>query len=217
MGSRERLESQAREFQSYLWECLHTLNWKDTSGAYRDAYGTAALILALCESEKLDDNSGKFNVVDSIRTLDMGLLLGSEFMRPILQEFASNLQKRYMIMSRDNANIGRQQRNQVQQIQQHQTSQPQQQQQVPPAKRRRQSGYRTAAPSYACPPVTLPVGPGPKSLCTPVQRLSRPALADFYHEYLLPGTPCVLTGCIDHWPAFQGPRCWKNLFYLKTG
>jgi len=77
VGSRERLESQAREFQSYLWECLHTLNWKDTHGAYRDAYGTAALILALCESEKLDDNSGKFNVVDSIRTLDMGLLLGS--------------------------------------------------------------------------------------------------------------------------------------------
>jgi len=51
VGCRERLETQAREFQSYLWECLHALNWKDIHSSYRDAYGMAALVVACCENE----------------------------------------------------------------------------------------------------------------------------------------------------------------------
>lgn len=62
----------------------------------------------------------------------------------------------------------------------------------------------------------MPVGPGPYSLRSAVARIHAPSLSDFYRDYFLTGRAVVLTCCVDHWPALNGPHAWSSLFYLKT-
>lgn len=192
VGSRERLESQARDLQSYLWECLHYVNWKDIHCSYRDAFGTAAFIVALCEAERNEDGV-RNNFIASIKTVDMGLLLGSDYMKSMLQDLAATLQKNSNIaMEKNSAN------------------------RVAP-KRKRQPPYSQNNPSqFISTPVPLPPNSPNPNLCSSITRLRRLALADFYRDFFIPGHPVVLLGTVDHWPAINGPRCWKNLFYLKT-
>jgi len=41
----------------------------------------------------------------------------------------------------------------------------------------------------------------------------------FFEGYLLNSIPCVLSGCIDDWPALKngGERAWSNLSYIIQG
>ena len=44
-----------------------------------------------------------------------------------------------------------------------------------------------------------------------------PGLDDFLEEHMIPGSPVVLRGCLEHWPALSGPRAWANLDYIRRG
>ena len=48
----------------------------------------------------------------------------------------------------------------------------------------------------------------------PLQRLRLPSLAYFYNEFMATGTPVVLTGVLDGWPALSS-RPWRDIAYLR--
>ncbi len=61
----------------------------------------------------------------------------------------------------------------------------------------------------------------------PIPRIAAPDLFTFQSKYLDPSTPVILTGVINHWPAYQSSntgtattsnsrRSWSNLEYLKS-
>lgn len=199
VGQRERLESYARELQSYLWECLHSVHWKDTHTAYRDAFGTAALAVALCEMER-SENFTATNYAECIKTVDIGLLLGSEFMRPQLQELATTLQKTAGLRNSSSASGSSSQ-----------ASNQKKKRERDPA-----SASKNPSAAFVSIPVQMPVGPGPYSLRSSVARVHAPSLSDFYRDYFLTSRAVVITGCVDHWPALNSPHSWSSLFYLKT-
>lgn len=50
-----------------------------------------------------------------------------------------------------------------------------------------------------------------------VPRVACPSLHLFLQNHLKPRSPVILTGCMEHWPAYQtgGGRAWRDLGYLK--
>jgi hypothetical protein len=47
---------------------------------------------------------------------------------------------------------------------------------------------------------------------TTIDRISRPDALFFYREYVAKNKPCIITGCIDHWPALFS---WSNAYLEK--
>jgi len=51
---------------------------------------------------------------------------------------------------------------------------------------------------------------------TIITQIHRPSVYLFFDGFLLKSVPCVLSGCIDDWPALEkgGERAWSNLEYI---
>lgn len=50
-----------------------------------------------------------------------------------------------------------------------------------------------------------------------IERVDRPSIQSFYTDYLSTGTPVILTGCMQHWPALTrwSPRYFKVVPHLN--
>lgn len=66
-------------------------------------------------------------------------------------------------------------------------------------------------------PLTALIFQEHKNICSQIPLDYSPSLQRFYQRYLTAGSPVVMMGCVDHWPAMAGPRAWSNLRYIRHG
>nr|SVE85566.1 EOG090X0844 [Daphnia pulicaria] len=77
---------------SYVWEQLHTGQWKDVDPVWRQLYSYISLFKTLAYL-KLDEDS-KLHLADAITACDMGLIMGEPILDGLLSSIASNINEK---------------------------------------------------------------------------------------------------------------------------
>jgi hypothetical protein len=174
----------------FLLDQINGMHWRDVPAISRNAF--AAVSVALCSVALSREHVTNAELQDIYRVADIGLLLGSEYAYADLQNILQELDKRREMLP------------------------------VPLA-----DGITTA---------TVGNGPGFSSETRqayvralnheativhrkPVARKVAPSLNEFMRDHLSISEPCVLTGCVDHWPAAAegSGRRWSDLDYIQRG
>ena len=91
------LLSKVDALSNYVWECLHTGEWKDVDISWRHLYSYSSLfkLLALvCSSENKPNNWA----LEAIKTCDLGLIMGAPILNGILSQCASIINQ-YLVQS----------------------------------------------------------------------------------------------------------------------
>ncbi|XP_046653277.1 lysine-specific demethylase 8-like [Daphnia pulicaria] len=77
---------------SYVWEQLHTGQWKDVDPVWRQLYSYISLFKTLAYL-KLDEDSS-LHLADAITACDMGLIMGEPILDGLLSSIASNINEK---------------------------------------------------------------------------------------------------------------------------
>ena len=174
----------------YAWEQLHTGYWADVHPTWGKAYALGALLkslnLALCGGRK-----GRRE--EAIAELDKGLLLGVDVMENALQRLTDVLMARQSTVK--GSRIGkvrfRNYKPSTDSVESHVC--------VKKSSESEQS-------RMTCDINVVPLIDMAKRI--PVQYC--PSLADFRESHMVPSVPVVLSGAMDHWPAYAEKK-WRYI------
>ncbi len=178
----------------YSWEMLHTGHWKDVNLVWRQCYALAALlkVVSLARADKLEE---------ALVITDKGILMGAPILNNSLQALATIITGE--ISPEKVKNIG------ADDIDRENT---------------RTIGkvrFRNYKPSGSSMPETKKLSLSPSScsmssytsipLIDMTKRISvvhSPSLEQFRQCHMIPSLPVVLSGAMEHWPAYAEKR-WK--------
>ena len=204
----------------FSWSKLNGGYWKDVPLVWREAYATAALFKAI----------GLLSVgrlQESLSEIDKGILLGAPVFCNVLQRFASTLTREIkeieQISSFDdisNSHVNICQKQQV--LEGHCSTNGMDNSGIGKVVFKNYSSYQKS--SSHCVVETSITGQlhddGGSSLCTdlsivPLLDMTRriavdncPSLEEFYQKYMMNSTPVVISGAMDHWPAYATKK-WR--------
>ncbi len=83
---------------NYVWEQLHTGQWKDVHPVWRQLYSYISLFKALICLKHEEET--KSQLVNSIKACDMGLIMGEPILNGLLSQIADMLNERLWEMSK---------------------------------------------------------------------------------------------------------------------
>ena len=222
------------EARDYQWEILHSKSWDKINLYLRDTFGFISLVAAVThigEEELLcDSNALSLSEKKQIELADCGILLGSQMFRKNLQALISMIVEKRKKKSENsvkmlpsNASL------------QNDSVIPNYDQLILVQDKILQNSYTKAdwfrkeevtSPKSAALP-SLPFFPSLPSLPeflkpaankvkrrTIIKHTKTPDLLQFYEKCLLSGTPTVLSGCMEEWPALSK---WMDVEYYIKG
>ena len=217
----------------FTWRKLNSGNWKDVCVLWREAYATAALFKAmnLLSIGKLQE---------ALVVVDKGILLGAPVFCDALKNFACTLTheiQEICLTSSDNVYVCD---NKSHKDTSHQQNVPQAMDVDYGIKESSKSGigkvvfrnYKAFHKTFSCDMVRTTIraqscGSGGSPLSTdlstvPLIDMSRriavvfyPSLEEFYHSYMISSTFVVISGAMDHWPAYAARKWRCTLLYRK--
>ena len=193
----------------FIWGKLNSGYWKDVSLVWREAYAIAAFFKAIILL-----TFGKEQ--EALNEIDKGILLGAPVFSDALKSFGSILTNEVLMdklnYSDDSYGCEVQNNNQ--------------QRSIPCSiKEREKSGIgKVAFRNYSCCHKFHQIskgGSGTAASCinhqsiTPIVDMfrriaviNRPSLEEFYRRYMVTSTSVVISGAMDHWPAYA-TRKWR--------
>lgn len=198
----------AEVVQEFSWERLHIGHWRDVSFSWRKLYSIASLLKAACLVR-----FSKFH--EGLVEIDKGILLGANILDKSLHSFAK-------VLTSDIQNIlscgegwcklppdkaGSTLCDNIQKVD------------TKSSLKIGKVTFRNYRPSLnTVLPITTHHKNNSKSILpsdTPlvdvryrIPLLNCPTLETFYKEFMTTNTPIVLTGIMDHWPAYSAKK-WK--------
>ena len=194
----------------WLWEMLHSWQWKQVPLVYRELYAW----LALLRSTTLSANPSKLR--EALALADKGILLGAPCLhQAALVDLAQCLHK--TVVASDAA------RGDDDDAQQQQQQQQQQERSIPAARLHSEMEQGESTPaglqqpkrprtaSTAAPLLQL-LPPHSLSPHTAIPRADRLSLSDFSQRFFRPRTPVIIKGMLEPWPALQ---LWRDEAYLR--
>ncbi len=194
------------------WEQLNTGHWKDVGPVWREAYTTAALMKAL-------DLVMKRRNQEALEVTDKGIILGAPILDGALQRLASVLVK--TVNSANHSGFSS-----ILTTDRDLTSAPFSPDADPPVEKKSKIIFRNYTPIQPLSKIaaksfddnadggdTFPdkckVSDFP--LIDPSRRVSVrhcPSLDEFMEQYMKSRVPVVISGAMDHWPAY-GVKKWR--------
>ncbi len=197
------------------WEQLNIGYWKDVDLVWKETYSTAALLKALC----LAMNGG--HIREALEVTDKGILLGAPIIDNVLQNLASALIKSF---SPNDHNIFGESRidslvsrnDQFTHVSLSQNAEP------PMAKKKKKKvvfrSYTPIQPLCSTESSVECIGKDPLSTDTshvPLIDLAKrvlvkfcPSLEEFMEQHMKSRVPVVISGAMDHWPAYATKK-WR--------
>lgn len=197
-----RAGTYARNAERHAWEALHAGHWSLVPVGWRTMYMAAAYyVAASCVGAQEDgydrrsSSNGRYDhVIEALRTLDLGLMLGELTFRKDLLRAAEALElELYSLRDCSSAptrNAGGAPMGARLAVESTATSE------VPRNGHSSSRGRRALSGTRTPPPL-----------------LKMPSLPFFYNECMVAATPAILTHVIDGWPACSA---WKDMNYLKA-
>lgn len=172
----------AQVAMDYSWEQLHCGYWKDVQPVWRQAYALGTLFKTLNFALR-----GK--VEEAMAELDKGLLLGAPIMENALQRLADILKPKAVSLKK----IGRIKfRNYTPSNE------------YSKVHKERKLSDSSQQPQLTC---DLAVVPG-IDMSRRISVEYCPSLAEFKEHHMIPSVPVVISGAMDHWPAYA-ERKWR--------
>eukprot|EP00898_Chlorokybus_atmophyticus_P007899 jgi/Chlat1/810/Chrsp104S01274 len=166
------------------WEKLHTGPWRSVPIVWRDAYSLASLLLAHLTHTNNNDSHEV-----ALKTLDLAALMGGPLFRPLIDVAINHISKEEKNLH-DIRSYSQTEEGSLREAK----------------KPRLETGCRNG--DELCTP-SLPEGAFQRD---EIVRVSRPSLERFLVDFMSPGKPAVLRGCMDSWPALSK---WTDVEYLK--
>ena len=182
----------------YAWERLHSGHWENVELGWRQAYSLAALLKALHLHLAQGPPGGGGRSEEALAELDKGLLMGAPILNHALHELATALKA---------------------------------EREAPPPGRGKKIGrvkFRNYTPissssapgestsSNTKPQTSLAVSAKDVPLIDMARRVSVeycPPLVEFRQRHMLPSVPVVITGAMDHWPAYAEKK-WRQVLFV---
>ena len=197
----------------FTWEQLNTGHWKDVKHVWKEAYSTASLMKAMCLV--LEGQKDK-----ALVEIDKGLLLGAPIMDNTLQTFATVLTKAVVSTKKCQDNRSTVCSDAPGSPVAHASSSSMLNPQASTSSKK--VVFRNYKPIHSTDKLTLLHNVGAQSLPSkysvfdtplidpslrvPVRHC--PSLEEFLQEHMKTRTPVVISGAMDHWPAYAAKK-WR--------
>ncbi len=210
------------------WEQLNAGHWKDVDIVWKKSYSTAALLKMFCSATH-------GHIKEALEITDKGILLGAPILDHILQKVASIL-----IKSISSINHHTNETDIKPSLVKNIDSATFEQNTGPPVEKKHKISFRNYKPiqplSKTIQPLSKTIQPLSKTMCSsqsaerdplstdvshiPLIDLARrvnvrycPSLEEFMEEHMKSRVPVVISGGMDHWPAYAAKK-WRCVCFI---
>ena len=206
----KKLFESIKEMCEVTWEQLHLGHWKNVAMEWRELYGYAQFMKALCETWLGDRKA-------AIKTLDLALMMGGPTLSDVINELIQVIdedrdkEKSSSSKRKNRERSGGEEEND-ESIGEEQDSNDSDDDYVSEEEEGVEEAVREGKQREELPRIVKEMRPE-----FGIPRISAPSMEKFLTQYMMPRTPVILEGVLDSWPAFADPkRRWSNLHYLKS-